>query len=187
MRGDKMAKSRNKPTPRFPNLEKLHKRHNGLTEAVCTCYAEAARVCLSRHHEPPTKVAVKNGTLQGVRSLYWRPPGDRESQAWANRDDATRDGAYSMSIAAVEVECGFLAVARAETRTGADYYVAKRRTADLENAYRLEVSGTEAGDESVVKARLKQKVEQAKAGESDRPAIACVVGFREKIVAIAEV
>lgn len=180
-----MAKERRRQ--KFPNLTTLHKRHVGLTIAVCRCYAEAARVCLSRHHESPAEIVVRCGTRREVRSLSWHAAGEREVMAWANRDDATRDGAYSVSIAAVELEYGFLAVSRAETRTGADYYVSRVPALDLEQAYRLEVSGTDAGDESVIRARLKEKVDQANAGESDRPAIACVVGFRERVVAMAEV
>jgi hypothetical protein len=71
--------------------------------------------------------------------------------------------------------------------TGADYYVAPTASGDLEGAYRLEVSGTNHGDASAVKTRLKEKVEQARAGDSNLPAIACVAGFRERVVAIAEV
>jgi len=49
------------------------------------------------------------------------------------------------------------------------------------------VSGVDRGDEQVVKNRLRQKSEQAARGNSSLPAVAAVVGFRERIVAVARV
>jgi hypothetical protein len=75
---------------------------------------------------------------------------------------------------------------RAETLTGADYYVAAPGSdpTDLETSYRLEVSGTNSGD---VRQRLLQKQAQTRAGQSNLPAIAAVVGFKSATVAIAHV
>src|SRR5689334_10975022 len=101
VKGDRMGARR---VARFPDLEKLHKRHVGLTESVCLSFAEAARVCLSRHHVPPAKVTIRNGLREAQRTLSWRAVGKRECKAWNNVDDATRDGAYSLSLAAVEAE-----------------------------------------------------------------------------------
>jgi len=47
--------------------------------------------------------------------------GARELAAWANADDATRDGAYAIALGALEAGFGLLATSRAETLTGADY------------------------------------------------------------------
>jgi hypothetical protein len=78
---------------------------------------------------------------------------------------------------------GLYAIRRAETRTGADYYVAPRdHTSEaLEDCYRLEVSGTNA-DEQEVRRRLGNKVRQAQHGQSNLPALAVVVGFRVKLI-----
>lgn len=111
------------------------------------------------------------------------------SGAWANESDATRDGAYAVSLAAVEVREDLVAMRRAETLTGADYYVAASGSDpdDLEHSFRLEVSGTDSGDMGVVRQRLMQKQAQARAGRSNLPAIAAVVGFKAIVVAIARV
>jgi hypothetical protein len=109
--------------------------------------------------------------------------------SWANDIDTTESGAYGVSLAAVEVEENLVAVRRAETLTGADWYVAPIGTepGDLENCFRLEVSGVDAGGQSVVDARLRQKIEQTKRGASNLPAIASVVGFKERSIAIQRV
>lgn len=91
-------------------------------------------------------------------------------------------------LAATELARGLVAVRRAETRTGADYYVAPigQLAEDLENCLRLEVSGTDL-ESSGVKTRLHSKVEQALAGDSNLPALASVVGFRARLIMIQTV
>jgi hypothetical protein len=73
----------------------------------------------------------------------WMKPDSRLEKAWANADDATRDGAYGLALAAVEITRGLVAVSRAETRTGADYYLGRSDASpdDLEASIRLEVRG----------------------------------------------
>jgi hypothetical protein len=80
------------------------------------------------------------------------------------------------------------AIKRADRLTGADYYIAPigEDMEDLENWFRLEVSGTSL-DKSIVKNRLKQKVEQTKQGNSNIPAIAAVVGFRAQLILLQTV
>lgn len=108
-------------------------------------------------------------------------------RAWHNKDDATRDGAYIVSLAVVDSELGLVALSRAETRTGADYYVGEPHAFDLESAYRLEVSGLDIGNESSVRRRLREKIKQTIRGNSNLPALASVVGFQEALVLLEEV
>ena len=81
-----------------------------------------------------------------------------------------------------------VAVRRAETKTGADYYIALQGgpMQDLEDCLRLEVSGVDAGPESTVNRRLKDKLAQAAAGSSNLPAMAGVVGFKAKLIMLAD-
>ena len=171
----------------LPALHDLHQRHPGLTPLLCGSYAEAASVCLSRHHASPVEFDVVKQGIATSRQVAWVTPDDRVKRAWNNNDDATRDGAYSLSIAAVEVELGLLAVQRAETRTGADYYMAPTPAKSLETAYRLEVSGVDHGNEKTIQRRLIEKVQQARRGSSNLPAIAAVVGFLERRIEIEQV
>jgi hypothetical protein len=162
----------------------LAERHYGLTQAVADSFTEAAKVCLDRHHAPPVHFTL---TVDGIdlRAIAeWEPTNARQRGAWANENDATRDGAYACALAAVELTKGMVAVRRAETKTGADYYIARPGEAleDLEECYRLEVSGVDRGVASIVEQRLRDKLRQAAAGASNLPAIAGVVGFRVKLV-----
>lgn len=177
------------PTKPKLRLEALHERHTGLTASLGGTFFEAASVCLSRHHDSPVDMKVVCNGDASTQSVEFQKPDGRILNAWANDIDTTESGAYGVCLAAVEVEENLVAVRRAETLTGADWYVAPIGTepGDLENCFRLEVSGIDAGGQSVVDARLWQKIEQTRRGASNLPAIASVVGFKERAIAIQRV
>jgi hypothetical protein len=168
-------------------LEGLHQRHPGLTQALGQSYSEAAFVCLSRHHQPPVTVSLEYAGNNQLRVVNFTVPDERMRNAHANEIDATETGAYGVSLAAVEAVAGLVAVRRAETLTGADWYIAEVGTdiEDLESCIRLEVSGVNAGVSSDINRRLREKVAQAARGKSNLPAIAAVVGFKVLEVAIS--
>lgn len=169
-------------------LEDLNVRHPGLTKSIGDGYLEAASVCLNRHHSSPTEMAAACNGRSVDCVAEWKEPDARTLRAWANDIDTTEAGAYGVSLAAVEVIEGLVAVRRAETLTGADYYVAPIGSDpdDLENCLRLEVSGVSAGNKAIVESRLRDKLEQTAKGKSNLPAIASVIGFKERMIAIAK-
>lgn len=169
-------------------IAELSERHPGLTKSLGDAYAEAAAVCLQRHHQSPAEVkAVLNGEQVNCL-LPWKMPERAALLAHANEIDATECGAYAVSLATIEALEGLVVVGRAHHLTGTDFYVAPVGTQidDYESCFRLEVSGVNAGGQSAVNARLREKMLQAAKGKSNLPAIAAVVGFRERLVAIAE-
>jgi len=170
-------------------LKALHQRHTGLTPALSGALYEAASVCLDRHHESPIEFEVHRNEDSTKRAAVFEKPNATTLNAWANEIDTTEAGAYCVCLAAVEVEEQLIAVKRAETLTGADWYVAPVGATldDLEECFRLEVSGLDAGNRSAIKSRLLQKITQTRKGDSNLPAIASVVGFKEKHVAIQRV
>lgn len=170
----------------LPNLRTVRQpRHPGISNAVCDSFSEAAEVCLARHHQPPRTVfTIECCGSTSDRGLVWREPDDTARRAWHNTDDATRDAAYIVSIAAVENELGLVALSRAEIRTGADYYVGQPGSTDLEEAIRLEVAGTDQ-DIPAMRSILRKKQKQAISGNSPLPALASVVGFRESKILVS--
>lgn len=171
-------------------IVRLHERHPGLTQALGESYTEAACVCWSRHHAPPVTVSLKRASnAEESRVVNFAVPDARMRAAHANEIDATEAGAYGVSLAAVEDIEGLVAVGRAETLTGADWYVAPDGASleDLENCIRLEVSGTSAGTSAEINRRLLEKIAQASRGDSNLPAIASVVGFKALEVVISSV
>lgn len=163
-------------------------RHPGVSAAVCESFAEAAEICFARHHRPPeTLLSIRCCGSSTSTLLPWNEPTEDARRAWNNRDDATRDAAYVVSLATIESELGFVALARAETLSGADYYVGQPGCDDLETAHRVEVSGVDTGDQTSLRRRLREKLRQAAEGASNLPAMASVVGFREAMVLVEEV
>ena len=170
-----------------PQLAALHERHPGLTKALGDTYFEAASVCFDRHHDSPVDISIECDGRNSIQSINFQKPDTRMINSWANDIDTTESGAYGVCLATVEFEEQLVAVRRAETLTGSDWYVApvgKELTTfdDLEHCYRLEVSGLDTGGQAMVEARLKEKIKQTRHGKSNLPAIAAVVGFKEKIV-----
>lgn len=170
-------------------IHDMAERHRGLTVAVAESYTEAARVCLDRHHESPVGFKITNSDRVTDAVAEWKKADERTRGAWANEIDATEAGAYACALAAVELCDGLVAVHRAETKTGSDYYIAPAGALlkDLENWLRLEVSGVDRGEQPVINQRLQQKLEQTSAGVSNLPAMAGVVGFQARVIRLSRV
>ncbi|MDE0440701.1 MAG: hypothetical protein OXL38_01140 [Gammaproteobacteria bacterium] len=173
--------------PSLP-IHDMHERHPGLTEATASSNSEALRVCLDRHHHSPTDFDIDNDGQTISVEANWHPTDTQTRRAWANEIVATEAGAYACVLAAFELAEGLVAVERADTGTGTDYYLSSAEDPDdLESALRVEVSGLNAGSPTEIRSRLKQKVTQAAAGDSALPALAGVVGFRERLILLSRV
>lgn len=146
-------------------------------------------MCLDRHRQSPIGVQIDNSGTGFSTSVAWAATDERTRNAHANEIDATEAGAYACVLAAVELAMRMVAIHRAETATGADYYIALAGTtaADLEAALRLEVSGVDKGSPVAVNQRLSVKLEQAAMGASNLPALAGVVGFRASLIMLQPV
>jgi hypothetical protein len=162
----------------------MAERHKGLTPEIAAAYAQAARVCLDRHHVSPTEFSVQEEDQSIPATAVWDATDERTRAAWANETDTTEQGAYAMVLAAVELTHGMVALRRAETTTGADYYVGLAETCaeDFESMYRLEIAGRDRASDTIVYGTLLEKVEQAMKGRSNLPAMAGVVGFLSRLI-----
>lgn len=154
-------------------LDRMYERHYGLTPEVSAYFHQAACVCLDRHHTPPVVFCVVDGDLQSSAQVHWTATDDRVRGAWANEIVATEAGAYACALAGAELVRGLVAVRRAETGTGADYYVGPPSAglADLEDCLRFEVSGVDSGDAKTLQWRLDAKLTQAREGRSTNQVI----------------
>ena len=169
-------------------IHDMEQRHHGLTKPIADSYTEAASVCLDRHHRAPTDFDLDRSGARAKATAHWQPSDERMRGAWANSNDATEAGAYACALAAVELTDGLVAVRRAETMTGADYYVAPPGSPleDLEDCSRLEVSGVDHGPGATIAQRLRTKLDQAASGNSNLPALAVVVGFKARLIIMAD-
>ena len=169
-------------------LDTLNDRHN-LTPARLAVFREAASVCLSRHYQPPTVLALEDNGRRSTADLSWQDPDEQARATYANLHEAVEQGAYGCVLAGVDHLRGLVAVRRADTGTGADYYIGPSGSGadDLEDCLRLEISGVDAGEERDVRRRLLEKQHQARDGQSSLPALAGVIGFRARLLLVADV
>lgn len=165
-------------------------QHPGVTEDLSSSLCEAARVCLDRYHQPPTVLSVTGGGLTRDHTLQWDVPTQTARNSQRNVADSLRDGAYAVSLVAVERRLSLVAISRADEGTGADWYVAPPGHAydvagapdlDAPGVARLEVSGT---GEQNIPSRVASKKRQLRAGRSDLPGLVSVVGFKQRVVRI---
>ena len=170
-------------------IQEMADRHRGLTEAIADFLVEGARVCLDRHHESPVDFTIDKSGRQTRAVAEWEHTDERTRDAWRNEIDTTEAGACACTLAAVELAVGLVAVHRAETRTGADYYVAPAGATieDLEDCIRLEVSGVDRGNLRSVYRRLIEKINQVRSGASNLPAMAGVTGFRCRAIVLSPI
>lgn len=170
-------------------LAEMARRHPGLKSPVAEYLLAAASVCLDRHHSSPATFRTQHDREPGLCTVGWTPPDAEDLRVWANEIDTTEAGACACVLAAVEMFTGMVAIGRAETGTGADYYVAPAGTIreDFETCYRVEISGLDLGSEARVDARLAAKRRQAMMGKSNVPAMAGVVGFRAGLIRLVTV
>ena len=168
-------------------IDALHERHTGLMPSQADTYTETACVCFARYHSAPVMVQLRQSEQATHRLVCFTQPDERMKRAYANEIDTTEAGAYCVALASAEEALGMVAVRRAETQTGSDWYIAPPGTdpEDLEHCIRLEVSGVGAGSPGAVAERLRQKIEQTIRGQSNLPAVAIVVGFKSRLVAVS--
>jgi hypothetical protein len=167
----------------------MDERHHGLITPIAGGYEAAASVCLSRHHVAPITVTLSDNGLNSVAELTWTAPDSRTLAALANTTDTTEAGAYACVIVGVEHLRSLFAVRRAEVGSGADYYIGPPGSGqdDIEDCFRLEISGVDSGDSRVVAQRLLEKIRQAQRGNSNLPALAGVMGFSAKLLMVHDV
>lgn len=170
-------------------FNELAQRHPGVSEGIAQAYDEAARVCLGRHHEPPQTFVIKGDSKQLECIADWDTATSREKRAWNNTIDATEWGACGVALAAIELMFGLVAVARAETGTGADYLLDTpgKPFDNIEECLRLEISGMDRANASDLNDRVRRKINQTRRGKASQPARTAVVVFQSLIVAMSEV
>lgn len=173
----------------MPNLpiHDLHLRGHRMTESVARYLAEAASVCLDRHHSPPTDFIILSANGESQVMIDWTPADAVVLASHMNDNDATRDGACACVIAAVEILTGLVVMSRARQGSGADYYIAPPGTEwdDLDDLTRLEVSGIDHGNQSALASRLAEKLRQLAKGSSDANGVAGVVLFSDRRIRVA--
>ena len=170
----------------------------GIARAKGNELAQAGAVCLQLQRHPQGVGLAVRGYVRKSLSLVWRPASDQAMRTWNDYEEATEDGAAGIAALLAFQEIGYHVILRSKKTTGFDYWLGDRdqsnvseaeRTAtaalqqalrdkDLVVRARMEVSGIRVGNNSMVRARVRRKVNQTKRSQSSGlPAYVIVVEF----------
>jgi hypothetical protein len=155
------------------DLGRLPAAMEKLLPELAVAMAYAAAVCLEEEgHNPGALLGVwqADGDSSSARqfTLDWSRPTDEARRSWANPEEATEHGACAVAALLVEALTGLVILNRARRGTGFDYWLGRRDENPplFQGLTRLEISGIRRGDNTVLRARERQKLAQIERGET---------------------
>ena len=172
--------SRDRPT--ILSLGRLVRGMLGISPSFGQSMVEAASVCLQQQgHRPGVELTVEGSFRKHFR-VEWDPVYGQAMRTWTDAEVATEHAAYGMAALLIEELTELTVVERARKGGGFDYWLGPKSTSTrlFQATARMEVSGIRRGSLAVVKARVRQKVEQTRASDNalgSLPAFVVVVEF----------
>jgi hypothetical protein len=162
------------------NLDGLSMGLPAITPAFGASLAEAGAVCLeSQGHQPGIEMLVE-GDLSGCFQLDWSSVTAQMLRCWNDMEYATEQGAYGLAFLIVQQLTGYTVIERSVKGTGFDYWLGDMSLTGalaFERKVRLEVSGILQGQESRIRARVKEKVQQTQQYKNPLPVYVVVIEF----------
>lgn len=131
-----------------------------ITPAMGAALAEAAAVCLeSQGHGTGVRFSVR-GYREGCYTLRWQPVTPQALRSWDDPRLATEMGAEGIAVLLAKAEIGYEVLRRAWQGTGFDYWLGAASADGVQGMVGMEVSGVRRGSEGVVRARIREKLQQ---------------------------
>lgn len=143
------------------NLDDLGKGDiPAISPRVGASLAEAGGVCLeSQGHAVGVQLTVR-GYIDNSYALSWPRITEQSRQSWNDPENATEHGAMGIAVLIAKEEIGYEIIRRSWKGTGFDYWMGKASDEGFVNKAGLEISGIRKGDNSIIKARVRQKLQQ---------------------------
>lgn len=147
-----------------------------ITPAMGAALAEAGAVCLeSQGHGPGVRLTVR-GYRDGGYTLDWQPVSSQARDlAYNEAERATEVGALGIAVLVAQAETGYAVMEPSRRGTGFDYWLGETSDNGIVYTAGLEVSGVRRGDETVIRARVREKLRQANRREREHPDLAIYV------------
>ena len=159
----------------------LRELSNGLpaiTPSFGSALAEVAGFCLeSQGHTKFNSMTIR-GQINGQFLLAWPQITEQIRRTWNDLQEATEYGATAVAVLLTRQELGYMAIERSPKGTGIDYWLGEdTNTLTLERKARLEISGILNGSSADVRARVREKFQQAYNSDDPLPVFVVVVEF----------
>ena len=169
-----------------------------ITAAIGNALAEAGAVCLETNRHQPGVQLIVRGHANNRYLLTWSLAVAQATLGWNDLTEAVEEGVAGIAVLLANRETGYLVIARSWKGDGFDYLLGDADTRNISAAERsvmpqwakvlgdtalvprgrLEVSGILKGNDSQVRTRANQKLEQTKSSAHwGIPAYAIVVEF----------
>lgn len=162
-------------------LTGLAKGLPAITSEFGVVLAQAGAVCFEDQNHPRGVELKVDGTFQAKYKVFWQDVTDQMRRTFNDPDLATEWGACGVALLLVLDLTEYTVINTSRKGTGFDYWLGKKGNGDerlFQNKARLEISGIRKGSYSLVRARVKQKLEQVKPSDSSLlPAYIVVVEF----------
>ena len=150
---------------------------SAITDKLGGALAEAGTVCLeSQNHVSGVRLSAR-GYLEKDYSLTWTSITEQSRSAWYDDRVATEWGAVGVAVLLAKIGLGFEVLQRSRQGTGFDYWMGEHASLPFQNLARLEISGIRQGNDTSVKARVRQKMNQISSSGGELPAYVIVVEF----------
>ena len=106
-------------------------------------------------------------------------------KAWNDPEEATEQGAAGIAVLLAERETGYEVIRRSRKNTGFDYWLGEKTSHDFREEAKLEVSGIRKGNNTDVRARVREKLRQMRRSRDlALPAYAIVVEFSKPLAEV---
>jgi len=189
-------------------LTKLGEGLPAITPSFGSALAEACAVCLEEQNHSQAVELTINGDIRAKFKLYWQPLTEQMLRCWNDEEFTTEQAAYGIAFLIIRQLTDLTVIERSRKGTGFDYWLGtepalktdspsqvtgeSRRGENedselpFQNKVRLEVSGIRKGDDSRIRARVKQKIEQTNPSDGKFPAYIIVVEFSKPLSMIVK-
>ena len=113
----------------------------------------------SQDHTQGVKLTVR-GYYNNSYALAWPSITEQSRQFWDDPEYATEHGAVGIAVLIAKEEIGYEIIRQSRKGTGFDYWMGTASDEGFVNKAGLEISGIREGDNSSIKARVRQKLQQ---------------------------
>jgi len=152
-----------------------------ITPSFGVALAEAGAVCLEEQsHSNGVELKVY-GEFTDAFNVHWPDVTDQMRLCWNDYEVTTEYGAYGIAILLIRDLTGLSIIERSRKGSGFDFWLGYEDELPFQNKARLEISGIRKGDDSIVKARVHQKLKQTERSKGSFPAYIAVVEFSKPL------
>ncbi|MCU0239088.1 MAG: hypothetical protein MUC29_06570 [Pyrinomonadaceae bacterium] len=164
-------------------LNELEKGFSGISVAWGKLLCEASSYCFDfQKHKNGVEMLLKGDSETNFQVVWENEITEQTRNAWNDTQDLTEFGASGVAILLIIKLTEYTVIRRARKGEGIDYWLGEKDSElPFQDSARLEISGILEGNESKIKARVKQKKEQTFPTDGELPAYIAVIEFSKPV------